>query len=194
MDYIKTIDSYLKSNLSNKRYTHSRKVADMAGVIALKCGLDTDMCYLAGLSHDIARELSLDSLKEKVYNWGTFSDEFYSNSCLYHGPVGALILKEKFGINDYEIQEAVAYHSIGNINMCNCSKVVYVADYISLDRLHIDNVFRDKVLSCNLDQMVFMVVKETGRYLNTIGLELIPESRNMFLKLKEEFNEEKKGF
>lgn len=194
MDYIEVIDSYLKSNLSIKRYTHSKEVAEMSREIAVKCSLDPERCYLAGLSHDIARELSLDSLKEKVYNWGNFSDEFYSKPCLYHGPVGALMLKEEFGINEYEIQEAVAYHSIGNSKMCNCSKVVYVADYISFDRVHIGDKFRGKVLGCCLDEMVYMVVKETGEYLKSIGLELIPESRNMYLRLKKDFYEEKKGF
>lgn len=196
MDYIKTIDNYIKKELSTKRYSHSIEVAKMAQTIASKVNTDTDTdkYYLAGLSHDIARELPLDWLKEKVYNWGKFSEEFYKTSALFHGPAGAYLIKEKFGINNMEIQEAIAYHSVGNTCMSSCAKVVYVADYISYDRNHITEDFRNKVLNSSLDEMIILVVEKTAGYLRSLGLDLLPETRNMYLMLKKDLHEEKKGF
>lgn len=184
MDFTDKVDRHLKQNLSNKRYNHSVEVAKMAKIIADKLEHDSEKAYLAGLCHDIARELPLASLMDNVYNWGTFSEDFYTHTNLYHGPVGAYILQSNFGVTDSEILEAVAYHSIGHKDMCDIAKVVYVADYISMDRKHINESLRNSVLSMTLDKMVITVIDLTSSYLNDRGIKTLIETDDLYNTLE----------
>ena len=49
--------SFLKENLSKKRFVHSLNVADMSKELAELYGADEEKAYFAGLVHDIAKEL-----------------------------------------------------------------------------------------------------------------------------------------
>lgn len=184
MNYIEAVNIYISNKLTNKRYKHSLAVGEMSKIIANKIGYKNNNTYLAGLSHDIAREHTLESLKNYVYNWGEFSNEFYKHPNLYHGPVGAYLLQTEFHINDKEILEAVAYHSVGHRNMCTLAKIVYVADYISRDRVHIDESFREEILSNPLDVMVEMVITRTEAYLKSKNMSLIKETKDLYKELK----------
>lgn len=184
MNFIDKVDKHLKQNLSNKRYNHSIEVARMAYRVSKQFGFDSDKAYLAGLCHDIARELPLASLKDNVYNWGAFSEDFYTHTNLYHGPVGAYILQSEFKLTDKELLEAVAYHSIGHKDMCDIAKVVYVADYISMDRRHITESLRNSVLSMTLNEMVITVIELTSSYLSDRGIKTLDETNDLYDTLK----------
>lgn len=184
MNFTDKVDKHLKQNLSNKRYNHSVEVARMAKRISEQFGFDSEKAYTAGLCHDIARELPLASLKDNVYNWKAFSEDFYTHTNLYHGPVGAYILQSEFNITDNELLEAVAYHSIGHKDMCDIAKVVYVADYISMDRLHITESLRNTVLSMTLNEMVITVIDLTSSYLRDRGIKTLLETDDLYNTLK----------
>lgn len=188
MTFIERLDNYLKRNLTLKRYTHSVEVAKMTLIISEKLGLDSSKAYIAGLAHDIAREFPLDRLKKYLFNWGEFSKDFYNKPSLFHGPVGAYVLKKDFNIVDNDILEAVAYHSVGNKGMGTVSKIVYIADYISYDREHIDNHFREEILSLDLDSMIIKVIESVEEYLNSKGLNVVTETVETY----EFLNKEKK--
>ena len=49
--------AYLKEHLSKKRYTHSMNVANSAVELAKRYGADADKAYVAGLLHDVAKEI-----------------------------------------------------------------------------------------------------------------------------------------
>ena len=49
--------AYLKEHLSKKRYTHSMNVANSAVELAKRYGADADKAYIAGLLHDVAKEI-----------------------------------------------------------------------------------------------------------------------------------------
>ena len=51
------IKDILKIRLSKKRYSHSLNVADAASRLADKFGGDREKCFLAGLIHDICKEI-----------------------------------------------------------------------------------------------------------------------------------------
>lgn len=196
MNYIKlthNIDQYIKNNLSNKRYNHSVKVAEMSVTIAEKLSLDIEKSYLAGLAHDIARELSKEQLEKKVLSCVKFSADFYLKPMLFHGPVGADLLCKKFGIDDVDIIEAVTYHSIGSKTLGSIAKVIYVADYISYDRTHIDEQYRIKILSFKLDEMVLEVINSCRLYLESNGEYLLSETENMYNSIIRKLCEKEKG-
>ena len=63
---IEKIKSKLQEMLSRKRFEHCLRVAEAAKEIADQYGLDSNKAYLAGLLHDLAREMDLDQQKEII--------------------------------------------------------------------------------------------------------------------------------
>lgn len=188
------IDKYLNKNLTKKRYIHSLEVAKMAKKIAAKFKLSQDKAYIAGLLHDIAREKSFLVLSEEILKCKSFSKEFYNIPVLFHGPVGGNLLFEEFHIDDKEIIDAVTYHSIGYSNLGDIGKIIYVADYISLDRVHVDDSYRSLILSFSLNKMVLTVTDSCRLYLKSKGGSLLPETENMYNNILRITSEKEKGF
>ena len=54
-------ESEIKNKLSQKRYYHSMQVAAQARALAEKYGADKDKAYLAGMLHDIMKEVSYEN-------------------------------------------------------------------------------------------------------------------------------------
>ncbi|OQY38367.1 MAG: hypothetical protein B6229_06020 [Spirochaetaceae bacterium 4572_7] len=191
IDKIKEIDNYIKNNLTNKRYIHSVNVANMASDIALKFGLNTNAAYLAGLSHDIAREFTKDELFKGMNKCFGFSDDFCSNISLFHGPVGALFIQNRFNIIDKDILDAVSFHTVGGANISALAKVVYIADYISADREHVTTDYRNNIKSCNsLNLMLYKVSSNYRDFLLNTDNKVMPESEEMYNMLLRILNEE----
>lgn len=127
---INKIDTYLKENLSKKRYEHSLLVAKEAKSLAKIYHVDEEKAYLAGLIHDIAKELS----EEENNYWikkGNLADDLKKENYkkIRHADIGALIAKEKYNL-DNDICNAIKYHTIGNKNMDTLAKIIYIADKI----------------------------------------------------------------
>jgi len=62
----KDIECYLRSNLTEKRYLHSRRTAETAEKLCMLYGFDTEKARIAGLLHDIAREHTSSEIFELV--------------------------------------------------------------------------------------------------------------------------------
>ncbi len=127
---INKIDTYLKENLSKKRYEHSLLVAKEAKSLAKIYHVDEEKAYLAGLIHDIAKELSEDENNYWIKK-GNLADDLKKENYkkIRHADIGALIAKEKYNL-DNDICNAIKYHTIGNKNMDTLAKIIYIADKI----------------------------------------------------------------
>ena len=132
---LESIKSKLQDLLSEKRLNHSIRVAETAQEIADYHGLEADKAYLAGLLHDLAREIDLDKQKE-IFEKNVVNLREDEIACpgIWHAFTGAIIAKEEFGINDPEILEAIRYHSTGNKNLGVIAKIIYIADVIEPER------------------------------------------------------------
>lgn len=161
------ICDYIKDTLSEKRYIHSLGVAEEAKKLALKFDYDVDKAYLAGLSHDLAKEMSSEKIKEKLLKYGkTELFEEYDSS-LIHGPVAAVILNNEFSVKDEEILDAVHYHTTGKENMRLLTKIIYLADFIEPNRKFVGVDEVRKIAENNLDEAIIvssgMVIIHTVR-------------------------------
>lgn len=56
------------------------------------------------------------------------------NKSLLHGPAGAMLAKNIFGIYEPDILDAICFHSTARPNMTSFEKVLYLADKIAYDR------------------------------------------------------------
>lgn len=132
---IDQINEDLKNSLSPKRYNHSIMVAKEAKSLAKHYHINEDKAYLAGLIHDVAKELTEE---ENIY-WiekGKLSKDLENkeNLNIKHADIGAIIAKEKYNLDD-DICNAIKYHTIGNKSMDLLAKIVYIADKIGREKI-----------------------------------------------------------
>ena len=127
---IEKIELELPNMLSEKRYNHCKRVADFASRISYKTSIDSNKMYVAGLLHDVAKELNNNEILNlcdhaNIYVPSTGKNNPHS----LHGIAGAVIAYEKFGITDKDIILAIAYHS-GRAAMTDPEKIVFLADFL----------------------------------------------------------------
>lgn len=136
---INELRDILKIRLSKKRYTHSLNVADAALKLAEKYGADIEKAYLAGLVHDICKEVPTDeqlTMAEKCCQG--FDETEKKIPALYHAAAGSWYGENILHIHDADILNAVRYHTTGRAGMSRLEECVYLADLISDDRTYKD--------------------------------------------------------
>lgn len=172
------INRYLKTNLKVKRYEHSLGVSSTAVSLAKIYGADVSKARIAGLIHDCAKCMSDSELIDIAERNGIIIDEVLDETPnLLHGPVGSVVARDKMGIHDDEILNAVAYHTTGKEDMSLMEKIIYVADYIEpmrdfpgVDKIRedaVDNLDRALLDSFN-NTIKHVIDKKQLLHLNTI--------------------------
>ncbi|MDD6213178.1 MAG: nicotinate-nucleotide adenylyltransferase [Clostridiales bacterium] len=140
----------LQKKLKPSRYRHTLGVADTAEKMARCYGtVKPEQAHLAGILHDCGK------------NEGT---------AITHGPVGARIAREEFGITDEEILGAIRWHTTGKPGMSDLEKIIFIADYIEPGRDQAPrlNELR-KMAYIDLDQTMVWILEDTLSYLKNIG-------------------------
>lgn len=124
----------LRERLDDYRYNHSMGVADMAKILAQKHGEDPDKAYIAGLVHDITKNEDNDKQLQIIENSGIIlSLEEKKNPKLWHAISGSVYVRDELGFDD-EIVSAVRWHTTGKSGMTLLEKIIYVADFVSMER------------------------------------------------------------
>ena len=157
--------------LSPKRFIHSVAVAELSERWAQRWALDRDRAYIAGLLHDIAREQSPEELLESAVLFGIRVDPVIQDSpIILHAEVAAHLAKWEWGVNDPDILEAIARHTIPEANMGPLAKLVYLADICEPNRrwwpgreVLLDLCERD------LDRAMVFAIEQSIEYLQEKG-------------------------
>lgn len=136
LEYIVTHKLYftalIAKRMSNKRFVHSGEVAKLSRLIALSNNIDPYPAFIAGLYHDIGKELpeaKTKAIMEKYYSKYLDLPEWS-----YHSFVGEYIAKHEFNIVNKEILHAIRFHTTAGAKMKKLDKVLYAADKIEPTR------------------------------------------------------------
>lgn len=180
--------NYLKENLSKKRYIHSVNVANAAARLAERYGANKEKAYLAGLLHDVCKEMPLQKQLELVMMSPLDVCEIETKTtALFHAIAGAEFIQIKFQIKDFEIIHAIRYHTVGCKDMPLLSQIVYLADLISDDRDYKDVKKMRKYAEQSLEKAMFEALKfsiaDSAEKGNTIPVSTL-ECYNDFAQLK----------
>ena len=170
------ITEYVRRTLTEKRFLHSISTACCGKEIALSVGVCPERAYLAGILHDIARELPDESLLRTAREKGIIPrNEEKSHPILLHGKIAALISKDELGIKDKGVL-AIAFHVAGRQGWPRLEQVVYLADKIEplRDYPGVDGLRRlvetgrfDKALMESLRNTVIYAVQERDKIVDT---------------------------
>lgn len=190
MQTIDEITQYLKRNLSKERFNHTIGVAETAQSLATMWGEDSSLAFLAGLVHDCAKEVPVQDAVMKLSASGYVLDEVEKSSpALIHAPLGVLLAKEIFGINDQIVLDAIRYHTTGRTNMSLLEKIIYVADFIEPNRRYRESkIIRDLAFT-DLDKAVLAEADMVIKFTIDKGRLIHPDTviaRNYYLKLTKE--------
>jgi len=159
---------YAMSYESPTRFKHSVRVAKMAAKLSKKHGVDPEKAYLAGLAHDLCKEMGTDALINFAQADGLPILDIEKNKpSLLHGRAAAVVIQNFFHVEDKDILEAIRYHTSGKPFMGDLAKIVYVADKIEPKRPQVNKMYYNKLFALDLDSMVYCVVQESIDYLNS---------------------------
>lgn len=170
------IKDILKIRLSKKRYTHSLNVATAAEKLADKFGADRKKCFLAGLIHDICKEIppeeQLKMGRECIVPLSPVEEKI---PALYHAAAGSWYCEHVLHIADEEILMAVRFHTAARAGMSKTEEIIYLADLISEDRSYKDVGKMRKLAFENLQKAMLEAVSFSVSDVIAKG-SLIPES------------------
>ena len=125
----------LKERLTEKRYIHSLNVADSAKELAIIYGADAEKAYTAGLVHDACKDMPAGlQLSYLLENKVPLTELELNTPKLYHSICGRAFVEKEFGITDEDILNAVRYHTTGREGMSLLEKIIFIADFISVER------------------------------------------------------------
>ena len=135
MQDIQSIKAKLREHLSAVHYEHSIRTAETAARMARVSDVDEDKAYLAGLLHDYAKGMSGEDLIAEAEKMGIeINSVERAYPYLLHAEVGAELVKKELGVNDEEIINSIAKHTVGSAAMTALDKIIYVADMIEPGR------------------------------------------------------------
>lgn len=157
----------IEDKLPEKRYKHSLRVAETAKKLAEIHDGDVKKAELAGILHDYSKYDDLGTMYQIVRKYNLDSDLLSYGSEILHGPVCAVMMKEKYDIEDEEVLLAIQYHTTGRAHMTKTEKIVFIADYIEPKRTipGVEEIREMAFKPGNLDKTIYEISKRTVLFL-----------------------------
>lgn len=137
----------------------------------------TDKMYTRPRSPDfsmtVPRITPMRRESASVKKWNSHKCRRTKNPFLLHAKVGSFLAREKYGVNDKAILDAITYHTTGRPNMSTLDKIIYIADYIEPGRRQASGLPEVRQLAfISLDDCLFRILKDTLDYLHASKMEI----------------------
>ncbi|MCR4954358.1 MAG: bis(5'-nucleosyl)-tetraphosphatase (symmetrical) YqeK [Treponema sp.] len=183
MDYLtltEEIRQFTEQSVKKSRYEHSLRVAQMCARICRFYRLDADKGYLIGIAHDMCKDLPAEQMISTASRDGFAVLELeVRKPSLLHGRAAAVLMKEKFGVKDKQMLEAIAVHTYGKVGMCDLSKALFIADKIEPGRPQATPEYIENLFTYDFDGMFRAVLEENYEYVSKKGFEIYPETESV---------------
>jgi predicted HD superfamily hydrolase involved in NAD metabolism len=125
----------MDTELPDGMRAHIARVVDLADRLARRFELDVTLARLMAQGHDLLRALPAAELLARAearaqggdFEIGELERE---QPVLLHGPLGALELRERFGLDDPLVFHAVWWHTLGHPDYGHEAWAMFVADKV----------------------------------------------------------------
>jgi predicted HD superfamily hydrolase involved in NAD metabolism len=164
-----------------KRFEHILRVAELARDIAAANGLDPYRAELAGVLHDLARDLTGEELLELAPAESPMDAE---NPLALHGRAARALL-EDWGFDDQIVLEAVEDHVTGPRGGNPIALAVYIAD-VSEPGRGVNHDIREMAFQ-DLERAYMASLCCKVHYLERCGKPVHPRTRAAYDALREHF-------
>ncbi|MCL2512297.1 MAG: bis(5'-nucleosyl)-tetraphosphatase (symmetrical) YqeK [Oscillospiraceae bacterium] len=146
-DKIAAYTQAVKEKLSPERFAHSLNVAETAKNLSIKYGylsehvnsfdVFAEKAFTAGLLHDIMKDIPKTEQLEIISGGGVaLSALELALPKLWHAIAGEIYARDFLFVRDSEILSAIRCHTTAKSGMTLLEKVLYIADFISADRVY----------------------------------------------------------
>lgn len=127
----------LRRSVPDKTVRHSISVAELMATVAADLGLDHERSVAAGLLHDLCKGMKGSELLDASRELGLRPTLMQiSKPKLLHGPLAAEICRQKLGIRDNDVLEAIRWHTTGRPGLPALGLALYFADFAEPLREH----------------------------------------------------------
>lgn len=181
-DKILELQRKMKKKLDAYRYEHTLGVMYTSAALAMRHEVNLDDALVAGLLHDCAKCYSDDKKFELCDKYHiSLTDIEKKNTALIHAKLGAVLAKEKYGVESDDVCRAIETHTTGSPEMSPLQQIVFIADYIEphrdragrLDKIRYA-AFEDLDLACR------MILSDTLTYLSDSPKTIDPMTKETF--------------
>lgn len=174
----------VKQNTGKSRFEHTLRVADLATKLAIHYNVDVDKTWLAAILHDLEKNISLEDNDMLVRMYG-LDEKYIGNQNLSHSKLAAVVSRDKLGINDEDILNAIAFHTTGRANMSMLEKIIFVADTCEEGRTYKEAaMLREKAFE-NIDDVCIFILKFLKESIENKDLEADEDTIRALRYLKE---------
>lgn len=167
---------HLEKALKDKRFQHVLRVEETAIKLAEQYGVDVEKASIAGLCHDYAKQRPDEDFIAEIKKKGLNPLLLDYGNAIWHGVVGAELIKDELGIWDEDILNAVRHHTTGAPVMTKLEQVIYMADYIEPGRDFVGVKKARVITAANLQAGVAYQTKHTLAYLIENGKPVYPKT------------------
>ena len=172
------------ASVSEERYKHSVRVAQTCAKLCAHYGLNEQIGFFAGISHDLCKDMDEAELLQTASRDGNPILKIeMARPALLHGRAAAVLLKEDWGVEDPEILESVANHTFGKAGMGDLAKLLYVADKIEPGREQVTPEYTARLMAMTINGMTAAVVAESMEYLKGKGKKVAAETLDFYNSL-----------
>ncbi|MDD2370611.1 MAG: bis(5'-nucleosyl)-tetraphosphatase (symmetrical) YqeK [Firmicutes bacterium] len=149
--------------LSEKRITHIDGCVEMAYTLAGKYGINQYKAVLAALMHDYFREVDNTDIVDMAKSLNIKLSEFeLQYPRVLHGKVAAKYFSIKGYIKDSDILEAIKYHTLGEANISDLAKLIFIVDAVEINRKYLGvEELRNDIENINLNEAYILILKRT---------------------------------
>ena len=171
----KIVEEHFIKHSNIERFNHSKRVVDMA----LKLNaihnfqIEEEKIKITAILHDYAKVYD-DKLVDLVIKEYGINDPVLKVKSIHHALVGDIVIKEELGIDDIEILDAVKYHSTGKPKMSALCKIIFLADYIEMDRTFKEAEIVREVAYKDIDEAIVMMTKNSIDHIESKGYAVYP--------------------
>ncbi len=174
----------VKQNTVKSRFEHTLRVADLAIKLAIHYGVDVDKTWLAAILHDLKKNIPLDENDRLVKKYG-LDDKYIGNKNLSHSKLAAVVSRDKLGIDDEDILNAIAFHTTGRANMSMLEKIIFVADTCEEGRTYKEASMLRKQAFEDIDGVCIFILEFLKASVESKGLVLDEDTIKALRYLKE---------
>ncbi|MDR1786210.1 MAG: bis(5'-nucleosyl)-tetraphosphatase (symmetrical) YqeK [Spirochaetaceae bacterium] len=191
-ELFKALKGRAERSVNRSRFEHSLRVTETARELCRRYQADEHRAALAGISHDMCKELPPEALLALASrDGGAITEIELHKPRLLHGRAAAVTLREEYALTDPEILEAVSRHTFGAPRMGTIARIIYIADKIEPAREQVTPEYLARLAPLSLDELLFYIADENISYLEKKGEQVAPVSYALRESLKKELAHEK---
>lgn len=175
--------SGVKKLLTESRWQHTVRVAEMAVSRCASLGIYEEDALIAAALHDCAKYLERDADELRGF-------DFPENvpPPVVHQFSGAYVAEHIFGIKDTNILNAIRYHSSGRENMSALEKLIYLSDLLEKGRDFEGVEDLRKLFYKDIDLCLLTALQQQLKYLESTGKPVYPLTRRAYEYMKENYD------